>query len=78
MTDALGHAAGTYRLDVHDGRAPSPRTADDADAAASDIQLDVADLGAVLIGSVSPTTLAAAGLRRATDPAAARHCCGRC
>ncbi|WP_416393824.1 MULTISPECIES: GNAT family N-acetyltransferase [unclassified Curtobacterium] len=70
VTDALGHAAGTYRLDVHDGRGTVTRTAEDADAAASEIQLDVADLGAVLIGSVSPTTLAAAGLLRATDPAA--------
>jgi predicted acetyltransferase len=37
--------------------------------AGSDLALDVADLGALLIGSVSPVTLAAAGLLRAADPA---------
>ncbi|OII21986.1 hypothetical protein BIV03_13920 [Curtobacterium sp. MCBA15_016] len=71
VTDALGFASGTYRLDVQEARGTVTKTADDADAAGSDLQLDVADLGALLIGSVSPTTLAAAGLLRAADPAAA-------
>jgi predicted acetyltransferase len=70
VTDALGFASGTYRLDVQEARGTVTKTADDADAAGSDLQLDVADLGALLIGSVSPTTLAAAGLLRAADPAA--------
>ncbi|PZE85228.1 GNAT family N-acetyltransferase [Curtobacterium sp. MCBD17_032] len=70
VTDALGHASGTYRLDVREARGTVTRLADDADAAGSDIALDVADLGAVLIGSVSPQTLAAAGLLRAADEAA--------
>ncbi|WP_148071087.1 GNAT family N-acetyltransferase [Curtobacterium sp. PhB115] len=69
VTDALGFASGTYRLDVLEARGTVTRLADDADVAGSDIQLDVADLGALLIGSVSPVTLAAAGLVRATDPA---------
>ena len=70
VTDALGFASGTYRLDVLEARGTVTKTADAADAAGSDIQLDVADLGAVLLGSVSPVTLAAAGLLRAADPAA--------
>jgi predicted acetyltransferase len=70
VTDALGFASGTYRLDVQEARGTVTKTADDADAAGSDLQLDVADLGALLIGSVSPTTLAAAGLLGAADPAA--------
>ncbi len=68
VTDAMGFAAGTYRLDVVDGRGTVTHTSgspeDDAD-----VRLDVADLGALLIGSVSPVTLAAAGLVRADDPA---------
>ena len=67
VTDALGFATGTYRLDVQEGRGRVTRTADDADVAGSDLQLDVADLGALLIGSVSPLTLAAAGLVRSAD-----------
>ncbi|NII41868.1 putative acetyltransferase [Curtobacterium flaccumfaciens] len=71
VTDSLGHASGTYRLDVREARGTVTRLADDADVAGSDIALDVADLGALLIGSVSPVTLAAAGLLRAADPAVA-------
>lgn len=73
VSDALGYAAGTYRLDVVDGRGSVTRIADTPDGGAdgaADVRLDVADLGAVLIGSVSPTTLAAAGLVRADDPTA--------
>jgi predicted acetyltransferase len=70
VTDALGHASGTYRLDVREARGTVTRLADDADVAGSDIALDVADLGAVLIGSVSPQTLAAAGLLHAADETA--------
>lgn len=70
VSDALGFAAGTYRLDVREARGTVTRVADDVDVAGSDIALDVADLGALLIGSVSPLTLAAAGLLRAADPAA--------
>ncbi|PZF64879.1 GNAT family N-acetyltransferase [Curtobacterium sp. MCPF17_047] len=70
VTDSLGHASGTYRLDVREARGTVTRLASDTDVAGSDIALDVADLGALLIGSVSPVTLAAAGLLRAMDPAA--------
>ncbi|WP_058742324.1 GNAT family N-acetyltransferase [Curtobacterium citreum] len=69
VSDAMGFAAGTYRLEVVDGRGTVTRTAAD-DSGDADVRLDVADLGALLIGSVSPVTLAAAGLVRATDPAA--------
>ncbi len=69
VSDAMGFAAGTYRLDVVDGRGTVTRLSDDP-AGDADLSLDVADLGAVLIGSVSPVTLAAAGLVRASDPAA--------
>ncbi|MBT2503586.1 GNAT family N-acetyltransferase [Curtobacterium sp. ISL-83] len=70
VTDALGFTTGTYRLDVLEGRGSVTRVTNDVDAAGSDLQLDVADLGALLIGSVSPRTLASAGLLRAVDPAA--------
>lgn len=70
VTDALGLTTGTYRLDVLEARGTVTKTADVADVAGSDVQLDVADLGALLLGSVSPVTLAAAGLLRAADPAA--------
>ncbi|MDM7890783.1 GNAT family N-acetyltransferase [Curtobacterium caseinilyticum] len=69
VSDAMGFATGTYRLDVVDGQGTVTRTAAD-DGGEADLRLDVADLGAVLIGSVSPVTLAAAGLVRAADPAA--------
>ncbi|WP_144714698.1 GNAT family N-acetyltransferase [Curtobacterium pusillum] len=70
VTDALGFASGTFRLDVQEARGTVTKVADDVDVAGSDLQLDVADLGAVLLGSVSPVTLAAAGLVGAADPAA--------
>ncbi|WP_420365219.1 GNAT family N-acetyltransferase [Curtobacterium sp. L3-7] len=68
VTDSLGFAAGTYRLDVSSGVGTVTRL---SAAAGSDVDvaLDVADLGALLIGSVNPVTLAAAGLLRASDPA---------
>lgn len=69
VTDTLGFTTGTYRLDVLEARGTVTKTADVADVAGSDVQLDVADLGALLLGSVSPVTLAAAGLLRAADPA---------
>ncbi|MGU3409668.1 GNAT family N-acetyltransferase [Microbacterium sp. M1A1_1b] len=68
VSDALGHATGTYRLDVVSGVGTVTRESEAADAP-SDVQLDVAELGALLLGSVSPVTLAAAGLLRASDPA---------
>ncbi|MDT0211014.1 GNAT family N-acetyltransferase [Curtobacterium sp. BRD11] len=69
VSDAMRFASGTYRLDVTDGQGTVTRLSDGADGEA-DLRLDVADLGAVLIGSVSPVTLAAAGLVRAADPTA--------
>jgi predicted acetyltransferase len=70
VSDALGFTTGTYRLDVESGRGTVRRIAEVANATEADVSLDVADLGALLIGSVSPLTLAAAGLVRAADPAA--------
>lgn len=70
VTDSLGFASGTYRLDVSGGRGTAERVADDAGDADADIAIDVADLGALLLGSVSPVTLAASGLLRAGDPEA--------
>ncbi|OIH94435.1 GNAT family N-acetyltransferase [Curtobacterium sp. MCBA15_001] len=80
VADAMGFATGTYRLDVVDGVGSVTRLADDVDGHDDDghdvderhdvdVRLDVADLGALLIGAVSPVTLAAAGLLRASDPA---------
>lgn len=68
VTDSLGFAAGTYRLDVSGGVGTVTRLSATAESDV-DVALDVADLGALLIGSVNPVTLAAAGLLRASDPA---------
>ncbi|MBF4591067.1 GNAT family N-acetyltransferase [Curtobacterium sp. VKM Ac-1395] len=76
VSDAMGFATGTYRLDVVSGAGTVTRLSSDVlsevDGAGVDVALDVADLGALLIGSVSPVTLAAAGLLRASDEAALR------
>lgn len=58
VDDALGYAAGTYRLEVAGGRGHvSEQPADTP----SDIELDVADLSAIYLGAVSPLTLIDAG-----------------
>lgn len=83
VTDALGFAAGAYRLTVLEGRGRVERIGDGpsdggvgtgpgvADGTGTDLSFDVAELGAVLLGAVDPVSLAAAGLVHG-DPAAAR------
>jgi hypothetical protein len=69
-TDALGYAAGTFRLEVTGGRGTAMKLSNETDAAGADLALDVADLGSLLLGAVSPVSLAAAGVLQAADPAA--------
>ena len=57
VRDSLGHAEGTYRVSVRDGRAEV--TASDAEA---DLSLDVAELGSLYFGMADVRTLAGAGL----------------
>ncbi|WP_426737662.1 GNAT family N-acetyltransferase [Plantibacter sp. 2H11-2] len=70
VTDALGYAAGTFRLEVTGGRGTAMKLSNETDAAGADLALDVADLGSLLLGAVSPVSLAAAGVLQAADPAA--------
>jgi predicted acetyltransferase len=67
--DTLGHAEGTFRLTVTQGRGVVEPV--DVPAADADVELDVAELGAVLLGAVDVSSLVAAGLVRATAPVAA-------
>lgn len=58
VTDSLGFASGTWVLDARaDGAAATPAPA----GASPELTLDVADLGSIYLGAVSPVTLAAAG-----------------
>lgn len=58
--DALGHAAGTFRVTSEGGSATVKRAA----VRRADVELDVATLGSLWLGGVDPVTLAAAGLVR--------------
>ena len=68
VSDGLGHAEGRWVLDAAENRAtvvPAPA------GAAPDLSLDVADLGSIYLGAVSPLTLLAAGRIREHTPGAA-------
>lgn len=70
VTDPLGIAGGTYLVTVGDGRATVARGAPGSAAGdAPVVRLGVGALSAVLLGAVSPVTLARAGLLVADDPA---------
>lgn len=56
VRDALGLVDGSYRITVTSGTGRVERTDD-----AADLELDVADLGSLLLGSVRPSVLARAG-----------------
>ena len=58
--DALGHAAGTYRVTSEAGEATVKKAA----VRRADLELDVATLGSLWLGGSDPVTLAAAGLVR--------------
>lgn len=58
--DALGHAAGTYRITSEGGDATVKKAA----VRRADLELDVATLGSLWLGGFDPVTLAAAGLVR--------------
>ncbi|MBF4460935.1 MULTISPECIES: GNAT family N-acetyltransferase [unclassified Rathayibacter] len=64
VSDELGLADGRYRITTAGGTGRVERT-----DAAADVDLDVADLGSLLLGSVRPSVLARASLARlAVDP----------
>ncbi|MWV59092.1 GNAT family N-acetyltransferase [Rathayibacter sp. VKM Ac-2754] len=56
VRDALGLVEGSYRIAVENGEGRIERTDESAT-----VELDVADLGSLLLGSVRPSTLARAG-----------------
>ncbi|KPG79906.1 hypothetical protein AEQ27_13005 [Frigoribacterium sp. RIT-PI-h] len=58
--DALGHAAGTYRVTSEAGEATVKKAA----VRRAALELDVATLGSLWLGGFDPVTLAAAGLVR--------------
>ena len=68
VSDGLGHAEGRWVLEASESHAtavPAP------EGAATDLALDVADLGSIYLGAVSPLTLLAAGRIREHTPGAA-------
>ncbi|MFE4198521.1 GNAT family N-acetyltransferase [Paenarthrobacter sp. NPDC056912] len=70
IADPLGLAGGTWALEADGGAAA---VVDDASGEAPDLTLDIADLGSMYLGAVSPVTLAAAGrVREHTQGAAFR------
>jgi predicted acetyltransferase len=70
VSDGLGHAEGRWVLDAADGEA---KVSAAAEGAAADLSLDVADLGSIYLGGVSPAMLLAAGrIREHTAGAALR------
>ncbi|RFA08568.1 hypothetical protein B7R54_04510 [Subtercola boreus] len=70
VSDALGYAAGTFRLRVADARASVTRL---ADTDAPDLTLDAPELGSLYLGGVDPLTLLAAGRLTEHTPGAARR-----
>jgi predicted acetyltransferase len=67
VADALGHASGTYRLSVLEARGRVERIADGS----ADLQLDVATLGSLLLGTVDASVLHDVGLVAGDADAAA-------
>lgn len=68
VSDTLGFASGTFRLEVRDGDASLTDASTDQ---APDLTLDVAELGSIYLGAVCPVTLTAAGRIRENTPGAA-------
>ncbi|MDF2442808.1 MAG: hypothetical protein JWR01_1011 [Subtercola sp.] len=68
VADALGYAAGTFRLRVADARATVTRVESDPD-----LTLDAPELGSLYLGGVDPLTLLAAGRLTEHTPGAARR-----
>lgn len=68
LTDPLGLAGGTFVLESKgDGTA----VVNDAPGGAPDLTMDIADLGSIYLGAVSPVTLAAAGRIAENTPGSA-------
>ena len=72
VSDTLGFASGTYRLEVRDGEPHiSSASSNLADGPAPDLTLDIAELGSIYLGAVCPVTLTAAGRIKENIPGAA-------
>jgi len=69
VSDPLGIAEGSYRLTVDADGAGSVTPVAEASAGEPAVRLGVAELSAILLGGVSPVTLAQAGRLRGEDPA---------
>lgn len=61
--DTQGFTTGTYRLEVEAGQGRCRRVSGEPD-----LELDVSALGAILLGGTSATSMAKAGVIKATDP----------
>ena len=68
VSDTLGLASGTYRLEVRDGEATLTNA---SDGQSPELTLDVAELGSIYLGAVCPVTLTAAGRITEKTPGAA-------
>lgn len=68
IRDALGFASGLWVVESDDGAAA---VAEAPSGTTPDLSMDVADLGAMFLGAVSPVTLSAAGRIREHTPGAA-------
>ncbi|WP_247045305.1 GNAT family N-acetyltransferase [Arthrobacter rhizosphaerae] len=68
VSDTLGFASGTYRLEVRDGEASLTNAGEDQ---SPELTLDVAELGSIYLGAVCPVTLTAAGRITEKIPGAA-------
>lgn len=67
LHDREGYADGTFRLEVDAGRGSCERT-----TAEADLEMDVAALGAILLGGTTATSLARSGRIYASDPRSAQ------
>lgn len=65
--DREGYAEGAFRLDIDTGRCSCAQTSEEAD-----LEMDVATLGAIVLGGTSAMSLATSGRIRSTDHRSAR------
>jgi len=69
VEDSLGIASGRFVLSTDSAGSVSVDVVDDAPVGLPRVELGVAELSAILLGGVSPVTLARAGRLRTDDPA---------
>lgn len=69
VTDPLGIAEGTFAVTVDDTGAAAVEPVDDAPVGELLVRIGVTELSAILLGGISPVTLAKAGRLQTDDPA---------